>query len=199
MARHGYSGVSLRTIMAEAGVNTAAIHYHFHSKEGLLRALFELRVAPINAERTRLFDLLEQQAGRAKPPIRDVLHAFIAPAIRLTRRAGGEDFNRLSSLCSVDPSPEVRRVVFDAYNDVAKRFVRLLRRASPHLDDRAFYWRLHCVYGSMMYVRSDNGRIAVLLGDLGAHDDTETVLEELLGFLAAGMERPAAPRRRRRA
>lgn len=188
MARHGYSGVSLRAIMAEAAVNTAAVHYHFRNKEGLLRAIFDMRVGPINAERDRLFDAFERNRAACARPVRDVLHAFIAPAVRISRQPQGKDFNTLSALCAVDPSVEVRRVMFDAYNDQAQRFVRLLRKACPHLSDRAFYWRLHCVYGSMMYIRTDNGRIAILLGDVGAGEDTEFVLAQLIEFLAVGME-----------
>jgi AcrR family transcriptional regulator len=188
LTQHGYSGVSLRTIMTEAAVNTAAVHYYFRNKLGLLRAIFELHVGPINAEREKLLDAFEQSAAPSPRPIRDVLHAFIAPAIRITRRPGGETFNKLSGLCSVDPNPDVRRVVFDAYHAVAQRFVRLLRQACGHLSEREFYWRLHCVYGSMMYIRSDNGRVAVLLGDVGASEDTEFVLAELIEFLAVGLE-----------
>ena len=31
-AQQGYAATSLRGIIAEAGVNLAAVHYHFHSK-----------------------------------------------------------------------------------------------------------------------------------------------------------------------
>ena len=34
-ATQGYAATSLRGIIAEAGVNLAAVHYHFHSKEAL--------------------------------------------------------------------------------------------------------------------------------------------------------------------
>ena len=34
-AKQGYAATSLRGIIAEAGVNLAAVHYHFHSKEAL--------------------------------------------------------------------------------------------------------------------------------------------------------------------
>ena len=49
-------GVSIRTITAEAGVNLAAIHYHFGSKEALVREVFVLRIGPLNRERLRLLD-----------------------------------------------------------------------------------------------------------------------------------------------
>lgn len=40
-AKKGYDGTSTKEICQEAGVNIAAIHYHFGSKERLLRAILE--------------------------------------------------------------------------------------------------------------------------------------------------------------
>ena len=38
MAEHGVDGASIRAIVGRAGANTAAIHYHFNSREGLIEA-----------------------------------------------------------------------------------------------------------------------------------------------------------------
>jgi len=191
-AEHGYNGVSLRAIMAEAEVNTAAIHYYFRNKEGLLRAIFELRVAPMNAERIERLDAIDAATpAGGKPDIGAVLRAFIEPAVRRSREASGQAFNRISALCSVDPSASVRQVVFDSYDTVARRFTALLRRACPHLTDEEFYWRQHSIYGGMMYLRTNNGRIAYLLGDQG-QNHSETALQQLLIFLTAGMSAPGA-------
>jgi AcrR family transcriptional regulator len=40
-AEHGFKGVSVRDISAAAEVNVAAIRYHFGSKQGLYRTIFE--------------------------------------------------------------------------------------------------------------------------------------------------------------
>ena len=53
-AERGIDGVSIRQITQEAGVaNNSAVTYHFESKAGLVRAIFEYRV-PYLAERRRL-------------------------------------------------------------------------------------------------------------------------------------------------
>jgi len=41
-AEHGFKGVSVRDISAAAGVNVAAISYHFGSKQGLYHTIFEM-------------------------------------------------------------------------------------------------------------------------------------------------------------
>jgi AcrR family transcriptional regulator len=50
-ALHGFRGTSLRRITAAADVNLAAVHYHFGSKDGLIEAVFERRMEPLNEER----------------------------------------------------------------------------------------------------------------------------------------------------
>src|SRR6266852_9905037 len=82
-AEHGSEATSLRNIIADAKVNLAAIHYHFHSKEALLEAVMIRRLEPINQERLRLLDACEQNANGGRPPLEAVLEAFIAPAVRV--------------------------------------------------------------------------------------------------------------------
>src|SRR5205807_225879 len=85
-AEHGFEGTSLRAIIADAKVNLAAIHYHYHSKEALLDAVILRRLAPVNRERLELLDACEQ-AG--PPSLEAVLEAFLAPAFRLGRDPNG--------------------------------------------------------------------------------------------------------------
>lgn len=40
-AQHGYAGVSMRTLAAEAGVNLATVGYHFGGKPGLYAAILQ--------------------------------------------------------------------------------------------------------------------------------------------------------------
>jgi AcrR family transcriptional regulator len=189
-AEHGYNGVSLRMITARAGVNIAAANYYFRSKEGLFRAVFARRVGPMSVERQQLLDECIARAGGRAPPVEEVLEAFIAPAIRITASPQAEAFKKLSGRISTDPSPEVRRTVYELYDDIAVRFVDVLRQACPHLSREDLFWRLSCIYGAMMYVRADSGRLQRLLGDDLMMTDSEAALRHLIPFLAAGMKLP---------
>ena len=59
-AEKGLDGVSLREIGEAAGQrNTAAVHYHFGGRDGLVEALFERRFASLDARRGALLDALD--------------------------------------------------------------------------------------------------------------------------------------------
>ena len=42
--QHGFEATSMRLLTAKAGVNLAAVNYHFGSKDALIEALFRRRV-----------------------------------------------------------------------------------------------------------------------------------------------------------
>src|SRR5712691_4179518 len=63
---HGFEATSLRSLTTAAGVNLAAVNYHFGSKEELFQAVLTRRLDPMNQERVELLDALERDArGKA--------------------------------------------------------------------------------------------------------------------------------------
>ncbi|MEO5841201.1 MAG: helix-turn-helix domain-containing protein [Acidimicrobiales bacterium] len=77
-AERGINGVSLREIGAVAGQrNTAAARYHFGTKQGLVDAIFEHRMTPINARRVAMLDEFDRD-GRGYE-LRALTEAFVVP------------------------------------------------------------------------------------------------------------------------
>ena len=89
-AEHGYSAVSLRRITAAAGVNVAAIHFHFASKEALFEALFNRALEPINTAR---FKGLRAATERERPALQSVIRAFVGPHLEAARDKGTKGFD----------------------------------------------------------------------------------------------------------
>ena len=59
-AAQGLEAVSTRMIAKEAGhKNHSALQYHFGSRDGLIEAILNYRITPINQERLRRLDLLQ--------------------------------------------------------------------------------------------------------------------------------------------
>jgi AcrR family transcriptional regulator len=94
----GYRGASLRSIAAEAGVDSALISYYFGSKRGLFAAIMRLNVSPADMVRQ---SLPGDQAQLPERILANVLTAWDdpvvgAPLVTLYRSAGSDpDATRL--------------------------------------------------------------------------------------------------------
>src|SRR5512134_3507154 len=64
---HGFEGTSMRHLTSRAGVNLAAVNYHFGSKHALIEAVFRRRLDPMNAARIAELDRLEKSAAAGAP------------------------------------------------------------------------------------------------------------------------------------
>ena len=53
---HGFEATGLRSMTTAAGVNLAAVNYHFGTKEELFEAVLTRRLDPMNQERVALLD-----------------------------------------------------------------------------------------------------------------------------------------------
>ena len=79
-AERGLAGVSLREIGVAAGQrNNSATQYHFQSKDGLILALCEHRMRPVNERRVALLGALEGD------DLRGLVEAFVFPLAEAVR------------------------------------------------------------------------------------------------------------------
>jgi AcrR family transcriptional regulator len=190
-AARGLAGVGLREITAEAGVNLAAVNYHFGSKERLLEALFAQRARPITEERLRLLALCAPGPGR-KPMLEQVLEAFLRPAFSLGLEAGvdGATFGRLRARLSVESEELYRRVLSRAFDASTRRFLDAVAEALPGLPRAEVEWRFHFMLGTMIYTMANSGRIQSVTGGACDPGDPDEILARLVPFLAAGFRAP---------
>jgi AcrR family transcriptional regulator len=189
-AEFGVDGVSLRTIMASAGVSLCLINYHFTNKEGLLRAIFEKRAVPLNRERIAMIE-----AAGPTPKLEDLLRAFFMPGLRagLAKHGQPDNFDRLLGRIGSDPSDAARAMIREYFDDFQRLFIIALRKAVPHLSAEDAYWRLHCLLGVVMYTATNPHRIYELSGGLCDIGDVNKAFEKMLPILLAAIGASSAP------
>ncbi|MCK4773879.1 MAG: TetR/AcrR family transcriptional regulator, partial [Candidatus Krumholzibacteria bacterium] len=121
---NGFAATSLRAIIKEADVNTAAVHYHFGSKEGLIEEVFNRRVAELNRERLEKLDALEAERGDRPVPLKEVIRAFLLPVMRRNRAGGNQEvIPRLMARAITEPEAVFTDSIHhDAFKEVAMRF-----------------------------------------------------------------------------
>jgi AcrR family transcriptional regulator len=190
---HGFEATSLRAITASAGVNLAAVHYHFGSKEELFQSVLARRLDPMNRARLELLTRLEAQAAPSPLPCERILTAFLSPALTLARdpARGGKDFLRLLGRAYADPAPFIRHFLSEQYGVTIARFKAAFARALPHLPARELSWRLHFIMGALSYTLSGTDALK-LIAELNPYEtaNDEVLLRRLAPFLLAGLTAP---------
>ena len=190
---HGFEATSLRQITSVAGVNLAAVNYHFGSKDDLFEAVLTRRLDPMNQERMALLTRFEQEALPKALSPEKILAAMFIPALRLARdpERGGKDFLRLLGRAYADPAPFIRQFLAEQYAVMIGRFKAAFGRALPHLPKKELSWRLHFVMGALSYTLAgtDALKLIAALNPREASND-EMLLRRLAPFLIAGLKAP---------
>lgn len=189
-SEHGIQASSLRMITQKAGANLAAVHYHFGSKEGLVRAVFSRRLKPLDEERRRLLDACDLNG---EDGVEQVLHAFVAPLMRMARETpdGARDFAQLVGRAFMEPSEETRSMLQSEFKAQAERFLEALRQLLPGLSERELVWRFHFAAGAMGHTVSCSQMVERFSNGLCNSSNPDEMLRFLVRFLASGLRAPA--------
>jgi len=188
-ALHGFQKVSVRDITAEAGVNLASVNYHFGSKDALLFEIFRRRTSELNRERARM---LHEAAARhdGKPPVREILRAYLEPALRWSADAGRGVSVQFIIRARSEGTEQIREVLKTDVSHL-RRFADALIAARPELPVEEAYWRLHFMLGMMHNNRfAEFDRLHVLSGGVTRESDIEALLKRMLDFAEAGFLAP---------
>jgi AcrR family transcriptional regulator len=145
-AERGIEGVSLREIGAAAGQrNTAAVHYHFGGREGLVRALFEHRYERLEARRAAM--LAELDARTEPAAVRELVAVLVLPFVEHPDGSGHwvrfvarlhEDprYNPFGQIAAVPYSARAEAVA--ASQDASARIARSIGLDEPERVARMF-------------------------------------------------------------
>jgi len=182
-SEQGYAATSLRHIIGDAGVNLAAIHYHFGSKEDLLDQLIMRKAAPVNEERLALLDRLEAEASPGAPTVEKILGAFLEPPLRRIR-VNPSAVRLMGRLYGEGLMPMIAERHFKT---VVMRFLASFGKALPELSENQLKLRLQFMVGAMAH-----SIIALpVTGAACAEYDAESLTQELVAFLSGGLRAPA--------
>jgi AcrR family transcriptional regulator len=192
-AEHGYRAVSLRSITRIAEVNNASIHYHFGSKEELLREIFVQRSAELNAERSRRLALAASRSTTpGLPSVEEILAAFLHPSFFLPNgEKGARRFMRLRSLIAQEDAPLARELMRVHFDQVSRSFVEALSKALPEVPREEIHWRFHFLIGALYWTVAAPSRLREFSNGLCDPSDTSAALNQLIAFLSAGLRAPA--------
>jgi AcrR family transcriptional regulator len=186
-ALYGYDATSLRTITREAGVNLAAVNYHFSSKEALLRALFARRLGLLNEKRLAMLTAYEEEAGGQPVPLERILRAFLEPVLRL---GAGTGFGTLVGRMYSWPSAQLQRIFLSEMQPLIGRFKAAFRKTLPAYPVKELYWRVFFCIGAMAHTLAGSSLLRALSGGACDPADLDGTVERMIAFLTAAFDAP---------
>jgi AcrR family transcriptional regulator len=184
-AEHGIAGTSVRSILAAAGANVAAVHYHFGSKEKLVEEVFRRRAEKIAQERTRGL-----KRALADPDttwrLERILRAFLESGFTGgDTPEGAARFARLRARISTEDTELARRLLAESFDASSRQFIAALAAILPDLDEVAVAWRFHAMLGVMVYTMANPGRIQQLTAGACDPSDYLDAVDRLVPIVAA--------------
>ena len=189
-AADGFDASSLRRITLEAGVNLAAVNYHFRSKDGLLREILKRRIVPLNERRLAMLQDFREKSEGLPLTIDQIFEAFLIPLYQKAPPAFGSDPVFIKMLGRViSEHPELfRKEVREHFHPIQKIFLQALRETLPEMPEKDLLWRFQFAVTLMIASVNQRDRIMSASGGICDPDNTEDMVLRLINFICAGFQ-----------
>lgn len=177
--------VSLRDIATEAGQrNNSAVHYHFGSRDGLIKAIVERRQGPLEAHRMAL--LAEFERGGRAEDVTSLVEILVRPMFDTPYADGSTHYARFLERVRDHPAIAGVRPAVDQWPAVDIVTTRL-QRALTDLPPATRIRRLSSMATVMFGLLADAERTAAARPSRVAKRDNavDEVVDMLVGMLIA--------------
>ncbi len=191
-AEKGIDAVSMREISREAEQkNTSALHYHFGSKEALIRAILQRRMSELDTLRNAFLD--EALDRDETPGLRTAVEAMIRPmATGLMEPGKANYYNRF--LAAVQMQPDVDIVAFTS-EDSNRGFRRVQALLDTILSDLPPSLRRQRYLSSLAFIMfslADFERVKARRGRQNRGFDMVRAIENLIDMVAGALLAPVS-------
>lgn len=194
-AEHGFDKVAVRDITEKAGANVAGVNYHFGSREGLVNAVIEGTVNPINEERLARLDAIERKVGKQPPPLEEVVDAFVRPFLTQIRRSELSEkvAFRLIGRMLGEGMVEMPETLQAQMSEVVVRFLKAMSKSLPGVPDDDLVWRVHFMAGGMIHAMAHGDVLQQITRGAAATPSLEQTVSRFVRFAVAGLRQESAP------
>lgn len=187
VAERGMEGVSVRDITSAAGANSASIHYHFRSKEGLVHAILEDRAHQLRAHRLDHLARLDPE----HPSPRDVAVAMVSPTFEFVTGGDGDAGTPyVGFVAALLDDPSMVPVVEHFFGDQYDAYFDALARARPDLARATLVNRVCFALHLVLNTVSEPARGLRTWIERQCPPAVEQIREDLVAFIAGAFEAP---------
>jgi AcrR family transcriptional regulator len=182
----GFAETSLRNITTKAGVNLAAVNYHFGSKKSLIQAVFARYLTPFSEQFSDQLDIIELRENTPEQLLKLLVLTLNKSGLENPEKFGV--FMRLLGLAYSQGQGHLRKFLTSEYGEVFSRYMKEVNRVTPELTPMERFWRIHFMLGAAVFTMSSvDSLMAMANHDLGTQSDVKDVVTQLMPFLASGL------------
>nr|WP_295467911.1 TetR/AcrR family transcriptional regulator [Mesorhizobium sp.] len=185
-ADHGFDGVSVRQIALRAEVPVALINYHYGSKEGLYRAIFEMRAPMIVDQRLAGLRLAEMEPDQERK-VEMIVKAVLVPNLHMRSAEKNSSYARILAREVSDPKSHDRKVIQEFFDPIAYKVTEALQKAMPDRTIEEIHWGYQAMLGVMVYTMADTGRISRLSGGRCDPEEEMATSTHLVALMKAAL------------
>lgn len=192
-AEEGFAGTSLRAVTAAAGVNLAAVNYHFHSKEVLFQEVVQRRLGALATERLRRLDALQKSGQELS--LETLLDAYLMPVFELFAEQGeqGPILRRFLMRVIAEPNPRIQQIVITSAQEMAAAYMSAFAQVLPDLSPAELWWRFRALNIIVLLNHTSAIDTSLLMGQWLPHAPTPELVDPawMMTFLLSALRGPA--------
>lgn len=195
-ASRGYHGSSIRDITRQAGVNLAAINYHFHNKECLYREALSSMLRPLNQLRLQRLDRAAELSGDQPIPLELVIEILAAPLFEICAdpSASNTFAARIIGRSTTEPLPFIQEFLATEQQPFTRRFSQAIRLHARKMSVSEFMWRLSFLNGALHHTLATMHCMQILTQGLCKNNDVEQTTAHFVQFAVNTIRAPAISR-----
>jgi AcrR family transcriptional regulator len=188
-AKEGIENVPVTRIVGSSKArNRSALHYHFGSREGVLKAVLDRRLSEINDVRNAMLDE-DPQAGKT---LIGAVRAAVAPlCLMVLNRPWGPDYVSVLAQVRFHPVLLGENAVDDANLSSVRRCLKVIEDTLPTISRAVLARRFRWLTDSMVLevARWSSARSK----SVRTRQSMDGLVEELIAYGTMGLAAPPAP------
>ncbi len=193
-ANNGYNGTSLRDVARGADLQTAAIGYHYPTKEDLFDTVIRRRAAVMTEWRQRALAEMRQRHGAAAIPLDELVRAYVQPFYESASHGNAGWRHYAALMGRLSNSPMGTEVISRHYNATAREYIDEFLRSLPGVALPSMIDGFTFMVASMLSLCAGTGRSQSLIGVSGDGRPLNEPFSNLVTFLVSGfLALPAEP------
>ena len=189
-AQGGYRAMTLREVTHEAGVNLAAVNYHFGSKSNLMHEMIRERFEPINQERLQQLEQAIEKYGHVPIPLEEVFNALFRPLLAGVSSTPVADtiLIKILSRALTETTDFVRKMHKEFFVELPMCFIQQIKRTCPTLSEEDLQYRLFLSVSTMLGTIIEQVRLEGISGGKLDGSNLDRILNELTAYVVAGFK-----------